>query len=348
MSLSILNVGEGDTKLTFDKSKPAEIERTRRIVTDMLRLGYAIMVYVGKTPKGKPRYRRAIDFDPAHDEYIVKDVPAEADALTPRRGIMRGSKRIPASGTPAVAVARSAGGMSAAADSVEMHNLERFDGCAETRNKLRALAAKADQWAGLPMDIDDADLVIHPSYSFAKVYAKPKLPAPDDGSKIRNVFYSTHKRCDIATWTDAAGKVQWGLTPRIHHFAYDIQTMGCSIAWGIQQESEALQLLANLIPHHAFKKYLLTGMFLETSERSGVTYCFRRLKPTVAIKEHNGEMRIITALCAHPIAYYSGSWAGAMCPTDDVVAHLMFMRGDEALYWRRCNQHRAGLPEAGL
>jgi hypothetical protein len=37
-----------------------------------------------------------------------------------------------------------------------------------------------------------------------------------------------------------------------------------------------------------------------------------------------------------------------MCPTDDVIAHLMLMRGDEAMFWRRCNQHAAHLPEAGL
>ena len=42
------------------------------------------------------------------------------------------------------------------------------------------------------------------------------------------------------------------------------------------------------------------------------------------------------------------SWAGAMCPTDDVLAHLMLMRGDEAMFWRRANQHAAIDPLAGL
>lgn len=40
--------------------------------------------------------------------------------------------------------------------------------------------------------------------------------------------------------------------------------------------------------------------------------------------------------------------AGAMCPTDDVIAHLSLMRGDEKMFWRRCNQHPAYRPEAGL
>jgi hypothetical protein len=89
-------------------------------------------------------------------------------------------------------------------------------------------------------------------------------------------------------------------------------------------------------------------MFLERSQRSGIMYLFRRLKPTVAINTNGEDCRVMCTLCMHPIAYYQGSWAGAMCPTDDVVAHLMLMRGDEPMFWRRSNQHPAYRPEAGL
>ena len=94
------------------------------------------------------------------------------------------------------------------------------------------------------------------------------------------------------------------------------------------------------------KQYLLTGMFLETSKRSGVHYLFRRLRPTVAISPSS--TKILCTLCLHPIGYYAESWAGAMCPTDDVVAHLMLMRADEPMFWRRANQHAPWRPEAGL
>jgi hypothetical protein len=53
-------------------------------------------------------------------------------------------------------------------------------------------------------------------------------------------------------------------------------------------------------------------------------------------------------LCLHPIGYYANSWAGAMCPTDDVIAHLMMMRADEPMFWRKANQHPPHRPEAGL
>lgn len=97
--------------------------------------------------------------------------------------------------------------------------------------------------------------------------------------------------------------------------------------------------------------YLLTGMFLERSPRSGLTYLFRKLRPTVVLDARNNDatrVRVLCTLCLHPIAYYEGSWAGAMTPTDDVVSHLMLMRGDEHMFWRRANQHGATHSEAGL
>lgn len=140
--------------------------------------------------------------------------------------------------------------------------------------------------------------------------------------------------------------------PAFHHIAMDLQTLGCADVWGIEQETNALALLQSMLRPRSFRQYLLTGMFLETSQRSGVTYLFRRLKPTVACapdrKRGNDGMRVLACLCMHPIAYYAGSWAGAMCPTDDVVAHLSLMRADEHMFWKRCNQHPPYRPEAGL
>ena len=36
-----------------------------------------------------------------------------------------------------------------------------------------------------------------------------------------------------------------------------------------------------------------------------------------------------------------------MCPTDDVVAHLMLMLGDEHLFWRKANQRPPYQPKPG-
>ena len=109
--LAILNVGAGDTKLTFDKKRPEEVKRARAAIADMLKRGFAILVEVGKRG-GKPLYQRAETFDPKTDEYIIVGAP-EDDAepsAKPRRPRGRPRKRLPAESTRAVAVARSAGG----------------------------------------------------------------------------------------------------------------------------------------------------------------------------------------------------------------------------------------------
>lgn len=234
----------------------------------------------------------------------------------------------------------------------DLTSLERFDGFSGLRNMLREAADNNCEWAGIPMPLNDHKLIIEPKYPHAKVLMDIGTEEPEtyDGSVfvIRNTFWSVKLRSTIIVYSEN-GRVKHGVRPGIHHFTHDLLTLGASVAWGIEQEHHAMQLLGTLVRHHTLKMYLLTGMFLERSERSGVTYMFRRLKPTVAIVDNKkGGMKILCTLCLHPIAYYQGSWAGAMCPTDDVIAHLMLMRGDEPMFWRRANQHAPHVPEAGL
>lgn len=114
--LGILNVGDGDTKLTFDPKNEAERERAAKIVTDMLRRGFAIMVQVGERD-GKPLFQRAESFDPETCEYLIVGTPDEQPNAQPapmpraRRGRPRKElMRVPADKVRGVAVARSAGG----------------------------------------------------------------------------------------------------------------------------------------------------------------------------------------------------------------------------------------------
>lgn len=140
--IGILNVGCGDTKLTFDKNDPAECIRAARIVTDMLRRGYALLVEVEQSD-GTKKYQRVLEFKEDTCEYIIADfdpvqasrvdgvdkimettgeqagetAPAsgtaqnDAGATAERPKLKRGGRRaIPASGASGVAVARSAGG----------------------------------------------------------------------------------------------------------------------------------------------------------------------------------------------------------------------------------------------
>lgn len=228
----------------------------------------------------------------------------------------------------------------------DIETLEQFDSFSSLRNKLRALGQHVGEWAGIPIPVDGEELVIEPSYPFAEALSQKK-EAPEEGIKVRNCFYSTRWRCDIYIF-EHDGVIKYAKFPAFHGLSHQLQTIGASFAWGIEQEHNALKLLGTLVRHHTFKQYLLTGSFLETSKRSGLTYMFRKLRPTAVLHEKKGQMCVLCALCMHPIAYYANSWGGAMCPTDDVIAHLMLMRADESMLWRRCNQHPPHRPEAGL
>lgn len=128
--VGILSVGHGDTKLSFDKSNPAERIRAARIVKDMLTRGYALLIEVERD--GEKRFERAIAFDENVCEYVIADmdpiVAAEHDAKEVERGQEQGEsqagtqapgaktkrtytkRRVAAEDTRAVAVAKTAGG----------------------------------------------------------------------------------------------------------------------------------------------------------------------------------------------------------------------------------------------
>jgi hypothetical protein len=74
--LEILNVQGGDVKITFDQQNVSDAIRARRIVTDMLRRGYALVVEIERN--GEKAYERIQGFDEARGEYIVADFDAMA------------------------------------------------------------------------------------------------------------------------------------------------------------------------------------------------------------------------------------------------------------------------------
>lgn len=125
--VAILSVGSGDVRISFDPKNPAERIRAARIVTDMLRRGYALLVETRRG--GKVAYQRVKRFDEKRCEYIIADPDPVAAAAADKEGdraeeattaipekaprAPRGKNReraIPAEKARAVAVARSAGG----------------------------------------------------------------------------------------------------------------------------------------------------------------------------------------------------------------------------------------------
>lgn len=178
---------------------------------------------------------------------------------------------------------------------------------------------------------------------------------PDTKIHFVNGWYSAYKRCDVCVYHigDGRSRVAYLRSDSIEDRVNMSVTTLAAVAekaWSTKAESAAMSKLRDLVSANAFACYSIAGQFLETSPRSGVTYIFRRCRPTLAIVQRPPDLRVrvLSALCLHPIGYYDHTFAGVMVPTDDVIAHLLMMRGDERKFWSKANHHPLHSAAAGI
>lgn len=230
---------------------------------------------------------------------------------------------------------------------------------------LRLIAEEASEWAGIPAPMRGFRLHLEERYPW-KMLEHALDPDEefriechdiDEGFLLRNRWYSKRRGGYVYVYQDGnPPRAKVAFDPRnrsAERLRFWMQTIGASRAWDANTEWTALEKLESLVTPETFRHYMLTGAFFETSPRSRVTYMFRRNRPTVAMTpiDHDDEdssMRCIAVLCLHPIGFYQDTWAGVMCPTDDVIAHLMLMRGDEHAFWKWANHHDPEDPAAGI
>lgn len=224
----------------------------------------------------------------------------------------------------------------------------------ELRRRLSTLMLERDsEWAGVPVPIDGLKLSLEPKYPYQNLATITDVAGEEreePGVECINFWYSRRRECEVYIYREH-GRVQVATMPRRNYnrrLEYALKSFEASWAHDPVAEWKAVETLAALIGEVASRYYLLLGQFVETSRRSGVTYVFRRARPTIAMRAAAEGTRILAALCLHPIGYYQETYVGAMTPTDDVIAHLLMMRGDEHLFWRRANQHAPDAPEAGI
>jgi hypothetical protein len=225
------------------------------------------------------------------------------------------------------------------------------------------ISEERGEWAGMPIPVEGTRMVIHPSYPFAKNFAQTFMPRESfrvcrntdvrEDIAHRNSWASFKDGRQINIWRDGKG-FYFTYGHRQNSAPMIIETIGAARAWDYDAEIRAMQTLRRHITNWAFQCYVMTGSFLETSKRSGVIYMFRRLRPTVAMtsnpdrKGRDVGVRILCCLCRHVCGYYDGTWAGALVPTDDLIASLLLMRADEHALWKDSNHIPAWAPEAGL
>ena len=241
----------------------------------------------------------------------------------------------------------------------------------DLRKITGVLAKDRRQYAGMPMPIPEAALCVAKAMPFFERLNGKTLgdhggggdgePKDDTGDRLTFVnswFKRDEQRRVYVMHNEATGKREsgWLNEGPIHRVEQAVKCMGVAGTMDIEAERRAMQTLRGLLKPHMFEYYEMLGYFIETSKRSGVTYMFRRLKTTVAFRVREvegqpgvgGAWRYLASLCLHPIAYYESLPIGAMVPTDDVIAHLVMMRSDEVMFWRKANQHDAFAPGAML
>lgn len=232
------------------------------------------------------------------------------------------------------------------------------DGWEFVRKKAIEVGAENGDWAGYPLPVESAKLCVKPTNSIYANFQGLTLAKPTEGDKPLdgytwvNSWVQKKNGLRVVIVRDPEGKTTWGFLPSgtvTRRFKFVLDTLAASQAWSVPAEFAALARLKTLVTPVAFRYYLLTGTFLETSPRSKIIYMFRKCRPTVAIgPTFDDDTRVLTTLCLHPIGYYEETYAGSMVPTDDVIAHLLLMRGDEHKYWAHANQHSPDSAEAGL
>ena len=241
----------------------------------------------------------------------------------------------------------------------------------QVRALMAAYGDRIGEWQGVPVPVPELRMRLCKDHPLAGKIAEaerilyPPEPASrachdDEGREVLvNEWFSYRRHMRVCLLRDlATGRTRAVTEPvstgsSMVRLTFALGTLGAADAWTLDAEANAMDKLAGLLAHHQMRRYLLTGSFLETSKRSQVTYLFRRLRPTVALSPRHANpaidsMRCLAVLCLHPVGFYRDTWAGCMTPSDDVIAALLLMRGDEAGFWRQSNQHAPWTPEAGL
>ena len=234
---------------------------------------------------------------------------------------------------------------------------------AQASRRLAEEHVGRQDWSGLPIPVVGLSLVLEPRYKLKcletfrwkecydengtrHAIAEEPPPQPSDFRRV-NSWWNSRYQVTISVIHDKQGRARFSFQPE-DRLAITIRTMEASAAWPVEAEQKAQQKLASLISEESFATYLLMGQFPEVSKRSQVTYLFRKGRPTIALRENEEGSYALCALCLHPIGYYGNTWAGVMCPTDEVIAHLLMMRGSEEKFWANANQHPLDHPFAGV
>lgn len=167
---------------------------------------------------------------------------------------------------------------------------------------------------------------------------------------VRNSWHvlGDQEVCIIDTDQGPVAYTRWDAGMRLRKMTYGIEVRHHAHQTA-EAEYKALDSLRTRISESQFDSYVVSGAFPEHSERSDLFYYFRKGLPTLAVSYHGKSGgKVLAALCLHPMGYYRGTHVGLMCPTDEVIAHLLMMRSDEHGFWKKSGQWSASDTRSGV
>lgn len=135
----------------------------------------------------------------------------------------------------------------------------------------------------------------------------------------------------------------------------------------LKAERKAKQKSVTMLSEEQFASFELSGSFWEQSPNRKFRYLIRKNRPTLAfrVRMDTGlfpevdvfelgifskveKLRIICALCIHPIGYHTLTFAGILTPTDEVINVVQLIRQDERGFWKNATLHKITEPVAGI
>ncbi|HEU4754766.1 MAG TPA: hypothetical protein VFU47_16780, partial [Armatimonadota bacterium] len=154
------------------------------------------------------------------------------------------------------------------------------------------------EWAGVPVPLPGLALVIEDRYPYkglekiriddsgAVEQSETESGGLEPGEELVNHWVSHRHRREVFVLRKDGRSivVSAPYLPERERLRYFINTSRVAVCWSVRAEAKATEKLSQLVSEHAVRNYLLTGAFVETSRRSGVSYLFRRLRPTLAFR----------------------------------------------------------------
>lgn len=203
----------------------------------------------------------------------------------------------------------------------------------EIRRRLTDIATEQGEWAGIPIPVAGMDVVVaNQRQSFAPIW-----PAHVRRDTVNS--WQVRKSYTMWLFRDEDGKTRgypdnyWS-----QRFLAMFDTLYARRAVLPESEMVAFAKLLDHLNDGQARDYVLSNMFVERGPRSDLLYVFRRGLPVLTFRSEGEQLTPRAALCLHPLAYYARTHAGALAPSDEVLALLLMMRAGEPFLWRKANQ----------